>query len=328
MEALTSLLTIFLFLGLGMLLARFRLVPSWARIDLAVNIALRGLLFFMGVRIGLLNIDAAEVRNIGLLSIGYAVVTVLGTAAAILLVQYFLRVPLTGAAGSAGSAGNALEKALDDPEAAVSTPTIRKVLLVVMEPVKLFLYVLFGFAAALFIPFFSQVPDVIGTWLLYMLLFFIGIQLIMSEVDIITMVRSPGMVLLPLVTAAGSITAGLLAAPFFGLSPGAGAALSAGFGWYSLSGVIISDMGNPVLGSAGFLINLIRETIALFTIPLLGKFGLHGMAIGVGGATSMDVTLPLVERSCGDRYVPLAIAHGAILSLLVPFLVPLFFGMA
>jgi uncharacterized membrane protein YbjE (DUF340 family) len=136
------------------------------------------------------------------------------------------------------------------------------------------------------------------------------------------------MILLPAATAIGSVGAGVLAAPLFGISPGTGAALSAGFGWYSLSGVIISDMGSPLLGSAGFLINLIRETIALFTIPLLGRVGMHGMAIGVGGATSMDVTLPLVERSCGDRYVPLSIAHGALLSLLVPFLVPLFFGWA
>jgi uncharacterized membrane protein YbjE (DUF340 family) len=84
-------------------------------------------------------------------------------------------------------------------------------------------------------------------------------------------------------------------------------------------------MGDPVLGSAGFMINLFREGLSLFCIPFLGRFKAEEAAIGVAGATSMDVTLPLIERSCGTRYVPFAIYHGALLSLLVPFLVPLFF---
>lgn len=103
--------------------------------------------------------------------------------------------------------------------------------------------------------------------------------------------------------------------------------MAAGFGWYTLSGVLITDMGNPVLGSAGFMINLFRETIALIAIPLLGRTRFSLVSIGMAGATSMDVTLPLIERSCGTDYVSLALGHGIILSLLVPLLVPLFYNM-
>ncbi len=41
-------------------------------------------------------------------------------------------------------------------------------------------------------------------------------------------------------------------------------------------------------------------------------------ALGLCGATSMDFTLPVLQRSGGVEIVPAAIVHGFILSLLVP----------
>ena len=49
------------------------------------------------------------------------------------------------------------------------------------------------------------------------------------------------------------------------------------------------------------------------------------MAIGAGGATSMDVTLPLIEQCVGPECVPTSFANGALLSLSVPVLVPFLF---
>lgn len=40
-------------------------------------------------------------------------------------------------------------------------------------------------------------------------------------------------------------------------------------------------------------------------------------ALGLCGATSMDFTLPVLQRSGGVEIVPAAIVHGFILSLLV-----------
>jgi uncharacterized membrane protein YbjE (DUF340 family) len=112
---------------------------------------------------------------------------------------------------------------------------------------------------------------------------------------------------------------------FFGLSAGKGLALSAGFGWYSLSGVLISDMGDAMLGSAAFLANMIREALALVLIPVLAVTRRPYTAIGVGGATAMDVTLPLIEQCIGPDAVPVSFTSGAVLSMLVPVLVPLFY---
>ena len=153
----------------------------------------------------------------------------------------------------------------------------------------------------------------------------IGIQLVHNNVTLKEALAHPDTILLPLGTIAGSLLGGLAVCSFLSITPGKALALSAGFGWYSLSGVIITDMGDPVLGSAGFLINIMRETIALLIIPFLSTTRFPNIGIGVAGATSMDVTLPLIEKSCGDRVVPLSITSGAILSLLVPILVPIFY---
>ena len=129
----------------------------------------------------------------------------------------------------------------------------------------------------------------------------------------------------PIATALGSLAGGLAAAPFLGLGPGKAMALAGGFGWYSLSGVLIADMGDPALGSAAFLANMIRESIALVSIPFLASTRRPELAIGVGGATAMDVTLPLVESSAGPALVPASFASGALLSLAVPIIVPLLY---
>ncbi len=76
-----------------------------------------------------------------------------------------------------------------------------------------------------------------------------------------------------------------------------------------------------------FLSNMLRESMALVLIPVLARTRFPLLAVGAGGATSMDVTLPLIEKNCGARAVPFSIASGGLLSLSVPFLVPLLYSM-
>jgi len=103
--------------------------------------------------------------------------------------------------------------------------------------------------------------------------------------------------------------------------------LSSGFGWYSLSGIMITDLGYPLLGSISFLSNIFRESITFFLIPFFSKFGRRFFysSICIGGATTMDVTLPIIITHYGPTSMIPAMYHGMIMSLLVPFLIPLFF---
>ncbi|MFP4618889.1 MAG: lysine exporter LysO family protein [Spirochaetaceae bacterium] len=307
METLTGLLVIFGFLAAGMIAERLRLVPRYGSFSFVMNSALALLLFSMGLRIGLMESVTSRLLQIGFLSIGFAAATVAGTAfaiAVVLAVTGRLHVLMDRRRSAGISVGSAA---------------------VYLEPLRLFACVAAGFLGGYFLPIFGWFREDFTSWLLYLLLFLIGIQLVRDEIDLKKTVLHPATFFVPAAAVVGSLAGGLAVAGFFGVSPGKAMALASGFGWYSLSGVLITDMGSPVLGAAGFLINLIREIIALLLLPLFGRLHLPHIAIGVAGATSMDVTLPLVERSCGGEYVPLSIANGAVLSLLVPFLVPLFY---
>jgi uncharacterized membrane protein YbjE (DUF340 family) len=51
------------------------------------------------------------------------------------------------------------------------------------------------------------------------------------------------------------------------------------------------------------------------------------MAIGYGGATAMDFTLPVIRSSGGLPCVPVAIASGFLLSFLSPVLMGVFLSL-
>jgi uncharacterized membrane protein YbjE (DUF340 family) len=320
MEVLTGLLLIFAFLAAGMAAERLRLVPRTDRFPRVMDAALALLLVSMGIRIGLLESVSRSLLRIGSMSLAFAAATVAGTALAIVLLSCTGCVRRRETAPPSPTLEPKRSRKELDPPAVFGGK-----LQVFLEPFRLFFFVAAGFLAAFFLPVFGWFRDEYTSILLYLLLFLVGIQLVKNEVDLKKTLLHPATLVVPLAVVAGSLLGGILLAPFFGLSTGRALALSSGFGWYSLSGVLITDMGSPVLGAAAFLSNVMRETLALFLIPLFARFRLPRVAIGIAGATSMDVTLPLVERSCGSEYVPLSIANGALLSLLVPFLVPLFF---
>ena len=103
--------------------------------------------------------------------------------------------------------------------------------------------------------------------------------------------------------------------------------LSSGFGWYSLSGIMISDLGYPILGSISFLSNIFRESFSFFLIPFFSNFGrrFYYPSVCIGGATTMDVTLPIIVTHFGTSVMIPTMYHGLFMTLIVPFLIPLFF---
>ncbi len=128
-----------------------------------------------------------------------------------------------------------------------------------------------------------------------------------------------GMIVAVVVTAS-SLLGGILNAFILGLPLKTGLAMASGFGWYSLSGILLTESFGPVIGSAAFFNDLCRELLAIMLIPGLVRRS-RSTALGLCGATSMDFTLPVLQRSGGVEIVPAAIVHGFLLSLLVPILI-------
>jgi uncharacterized membrane protein YbjE (DUF340 family) len=132
--------------------------------------------------------------------------------------------------------------------------------------------------------------------------------------------------LVPVGTIIGTLAGGLAAAALSPLVVRDALAVAAGFGWYSLSAVIIAKDRGADLGAVAFLANVFRETLAIVLIPIVARRLGPFAAIAPGGATTMDTTLPIIERYAGPEAALAGFVNGFVLSALVPVLVPLFLG--
>ena len=162
--------------------------------------------------------------------------------------------------------------------------------------------------------------DTLAEWVLYLLLALIGCQLRNSGMSLRQILLNRHGLAIAATVAVSSLVAGLIAAPLMSLEWNEGLAMTAGFGWYSLSGILIGDQLGPLLGGVAFFNDLARELLAFILIPLV----IHRatpLAIGYGGATSMDFTLPVIQQHGGVACVPIAVVSGFILSLLSPPLI-------
>ncbi|EOC1471464.1 lysine exporter LysO family protein [Cronobacter turicensis] len=192
-----------------------------------------------------------------------------------------------------------------------------------LESLKLCGVVVLGFLLGLTGLAFLKHATEASEYTLIFLLFLIGIQLRNNGMTLKQIVLNRRGMMVAIVVLVSSLIAGALNALLLGLPLRAGLAMASGFGWYSLSGILMTESFGPVIGSAAFFNDLGRELIAIMLIPALVRRS-RSTALGICGATSMDFTLPVLQRSGGLELVPAAIVHGFILSLLVPVLMAFF----
>ncbi|MGC9423083.1 MULTISPECIES: lysine exporter LysO family protein [unclassified Vibrio] len=196
-----------------------------------------------------------------------------------------------------------------------------------LESLKLILVVGGGLAIGVLLNFDLSWVEKTSEWILFVLLFFIGVQLRNSGLTLKQiLLNKHGMIIAAVVIITcwigGAIAALILHIPLYH-----GLAMASGFGWYSLSGILMGDAFGPVYGGASFLIELSRELVSLVLIPMLiGRKPCT--SIGYAGATAMDFTLPIIQTTGGVRCVPVAIVSGFILSLLVPVFMLFFVSLA
>ncbi|OLQ88263.1 hypothetical protein BIY22_08855 [Vibrio panuliri] len=196
-----------------------------------------------------------------------------------------------------------------------------------MESLKLILVVGGGLVVGLMLPFDLSWVDTASEWILFILLFFIGIQLRNSGLTLKQiLINKQGMCIAALIIVS-SLVGGAIAAWILDIDLYRGFAMASGFGWYSLAGILMGDAFGPVYGGASFMLELLRELVALVLIPLVIRTR-PCTAIGYAGATAMDFTLPVIQTTGGVRCVPVAIVSGFILSLLVPVLMLFFVSLA
>ncbi|WP_394251368.1 lysine exporter LysO family protein [Vibrio profundi] len=196
-----------------------------------------------------------------------------------------------------------------------------------LESAKLIIVVGSGLVVGLLLPVDLSWVDTASEWILFLLLFFIGIQLRNSGLTLRQILLNKHGMIIAATIVVTSLLGGILAALLLDISIYRGLAMASGFGWYSLAGILMGDAFGPIYGGASFMLELLRELVALVVIPLLIRTK-PCTSIGYAGATAMDFTLPVIQTTGGVRCVPIAIVSGFILSLLVPILMLFFVSLA
>lgn len=172
-------------------------------------------------------------------------------------------------------------------------------------------------------------PDA-SLWALYALLVFVGFG-VGSDSRSLALLRDSGLriLLVPLSIVVGTLLgAGAVALLGVGNDLRGALAVGAGFGYYSISSIIIGKFCGAQLGAVALLANICRELLTFILAPVLVRCGGRLAPIAAGGATSMDTTLVAVSHHSGKEYVLISLCSGIVLTFLVPLLVTLILTVA
>ena len=167
--------------------------------------------------------------------------------------------------------------------------------------------------------------DSASSYMLLVLLFSVGIDMGLNK-EVFTRIKELGfkILLIPFGIVVGSLCGGAITSFLVNLPVKDSLAISAGLGWYSLSGILITEAGNPVAGTIAFLSNVFREMLTFVVVPFIASHLNYYCAIAPAGATAMDTTLGIISRNTDATVAVLSFVSGVICTLLVPVLVPIF----
>ncbi|MDO4860603.1 MAG: lysine exporter LysO family protein [Bacillota bacterium] len=163
--------------------------------------------------------------------------------------------------------------------------------------------------------------------ILYTLLVFVGIE-IGLEGTVVQKFKMVGwrIVLFPVGVMAGTLIVMVILSMFIDYSVTETLAVGSGFGWFSLAPVLIAEYSAEV-SALSLLYCVMRDVLGFIFIPVIARTIGYVETIAPPGASAMDVSLPIVERATNADIAVYSFVSGAIVSILVPVLVPLFIAL-
>ena len=164
--------------------------------------------------------------------------------------------------------------------------------------------------------------------ILYALMCFVGISIGLNK-TILQKIREYHIkvFIIPFGIVVGSVAAGVVCSLLTGVGARNGAAIAGGMGWYSLAGVMLTEMAGAQMGSVAFLSNLMREMLSFFSIPWISRHLNYYSCIAPAGATSEDTTLSMMVRYTSEEVVVMSVFNGIICSAVVPVLIRLCYSL-
>jgi uncharacterized membrane protein YbjE (DUF340 family) len=151
------------------------------------------------------------------------------------------------------------------------------------------------------------------------LLFLMGMLFMLDEKAVAKIREAKFRILVfPISVALGSIIGGLFGGLILRIDLFASMGVCAGYGWYTLAGPLAGQLFGLEWGALGFAVNLLRELVTVVGASLFIKLDKYA-PIAMGGATTMDTTLPIIVRYCGQDTLIIAFSSGFILTMAAPF---------
>lgn len=192
------------------------------------------------------------------------------------------------------------------------------------------LIILAAFLAGLFLARLVGLPDFVSSpeaalFALWLLMFLVGVSLGADKrLSEILRTLGPQCLLLPVSTTTGTFAGAIAASLFLGLGVWDCLAVGAGFGYYSLSSIFITQYRGAELGAIALIANILRELLTLLLAPLIVRFCGAPALVVCGGCTTVDTTLPVIIRYAGREWILPAVLHATALDFSVPFWVTFF----
>ncbi len=271
---------------------------------------IRLLLFLLGVGIGGDKALLAQVPVLGLKGLVLAVSAVSGSVLAARLVL--------GKTGAEMSAGQPVERV--ESSSGINGIGNWKAMGGSFIAAASFLL---GLLSGALITGFSQLPWDPVAVVIYLLMFMVGMGT-GGDPTVPAVIRKHGirLALLPLTVVAGTLAGTLTTALLWQALPvRESLAVGVGFGYYSLSSLLLQELSGGEWAAIALLSNIFREIITLLAAPLLVKMAGPAAPPAAGGATSMDTTLAATLQYSGRAWTVPAIFSGVVLTVLTPFAV-------
>ena len=172
----------------------------------------------------------------------------------------------------------------------------------------------------------------VSSYALYALLFVVGVNVGLDSTLVQTVRRLPRRVLfVPLFAFVGTLIGSVAAfyvLRFCGLllpelTLHKILTMDSGMGYYSITTIMVGQVWGAELASIALLVNLLRELTTILCAPILSRLFGRYAATSLGGATSIDTSLPIIMRTDGNAMVPVAAYSGMLFTIAVPFLLSL-----
>ena len=157
------------------------------------------------------------------------------------------------------------------------------------------LIILLCFAAGVLCSYWGIIPecdDSLSLYILYVMMFLVGIGLGSDLTALSAPIKKYKfqILLIPLSTIVGTIVACCLFSLFCPVPLRETVAIGCGFGYYSLSAILLNELAGADIGTTALICNLSRELLTLLTIPLLARYCGKLAPITAAGATSIDTS--------------------------------------